>query len=295
MADAELRSLEEPGRAEIIALRDRHQALFRGPVERARRRAARHRHGGHRHDVHRRRDVVPQRRAARRRRGGRDLRRAGAAGDRAMSDGAALLLDRPSRGRRGADAEPARRSATRCRGRWWPTCCARFGELGADPAVRCAVLTGAPPAFCGGGDLAELRTADDRGLRGLLRAYRALALQIRDLPFPLIAAVNGAAVAGGFELMCLADMRVAADGAPSSSTGDANLGLPHDERAELAAAAPGRRRPGPLADDGRAAGVGRRGARDRVSSRRCARPARRWRTRSRWRRPSPPSRATASA
>jgi AcrR family transcriptional regulator len=34
VADAELRSLEEPGRAEIIALRDRHQALFRGPVER---------------------------------------------------------------------------------------------------------------------------------------------------------------------------------------------------------------------------------------------------------------------
>lgn len=34
VADAELRSLEEPGRTEIIALRDRHQALFRGPVER---------------------------------------------------------------------------------------------------------------------------------------------------------------------------------------------------------------------------------------------------------------------
>jgi AcrR family transcriptional regulator len=34
VADAELRSLDEPGRTEIIALRDRHQALFRGPVER---------------------------------------------------------------------------------------------------------------------------------------------------------------------------------------------------------------------------------------------------------------------
>ncbi len=45
VADAELRSLEEPGRAEIIALRDRHQALFRGPVERLGVDAARHRHG----------------------------------------------------------------------------------------------------------------------------------------------------------------------------------------------------------------------------------------------------------
>ena len=34
VADAELRALDEPGRSEIIALRDRHQALFRGPVER---------------------------------------------------------------------------------------------------------------------------------------------------------------------------------------------------------------------------------------------------------------------
>lgn len=33
VADAELRSLEEPGRTEIIALRDRHQAIFRGPIE----------------------------------------------------------------------------------------------------------------------------------------------------------------------------------------------------------------------------------------------------------------------
>jgi AcrR family transcriptional regulator len=33
VADAELRALEEPGRSEIIALRDRHQAIFRAPVE----------------------------------------------------------------------------------------------------------------------------------------------------------------------------------------------------------------------------------------------------------------------
>jgi 2-(1,2-epoxy-1,2-dihydrophenyl)acetyl-CoA isomerase len=100
-----------------------------------------------------------------------------------------------------------------------------LGELGADPAVRCAVLTGAPPAFCAGGDLAELRDATEESYAAYCASYATMAAAIRDLPFPLVAAVNGAAVAGGFELMCLCDMRVAAEDAPMH-TGDANLGLP---------------------------------------------------------------------
>jgi enoyl-CoA hydratase/carnithine racemase len=100
-----------------------------------------------------------------------------------------------------------------------------IASIGADPAVRCAVVTGAPPAFCAGGDLAELRTADGEDYAAYCASYKALALTVRDLPFPLIAAVNGAAVAGGFELMCLCDLRVAADDA-TILTGDAALGLP---------------------------------------------------------------------
>jgi enoyl-CoA hydratase/carnithine racemase len=100
-----------------------------------------------------------------------------------------------------------------------------LGEIGADPRNRCAVITGAPPAFTAGGDLSELREADGNAYAAYCESYRALAFAIRDLPFPLIAAVNGAAVAGGFELMCLADLRVAADDA-TIITGDANLGLP---------------------------------------------------------------------
>jgi enoyl-CoA hydratase/carnithine racemase len=100
-----------------------------------------------------------------------------------------------------------------------------LGEIGADPENRCAVITGAPPAFTAGGDLSELREADGDAYAAYCESYRALAFAIRDLPFPLIAAVNGAAVAGGFELMCLADLRVAAADA-TIITGDANLGLP---------------------------------------------------------------------
>ncbi len=141
-----------------------------------------------------------------------------------MSGEPALLLDRPSAGVVVLTLNrPAKRNAL---SRALVADLLRtFGELGADPAVRCAVLTGAPPAFCGGGDLAELRTADDQAYADYCASYRALALQIRDLPFPLIAAVDGAAVAGGFELMCMADMRVGSEAA-FFITGDANLGLP---------------------------------------------------------------------
>lgn len=102
---------------------------------------------------------------------------------------------------------------------------ATLRQLGTEPAVRAVVLTGAPPAFSGGGDLSELRHADATAYLAYARMYRDLGAVIRDLPFPVIAAVNGAAVAGGFELMCLADIRVVADDAVLG-TGDADLGLP---------------------------------------------------------------------
>ena len=98
-------------------------------------------------------------------------------------------------------------------------------EIGVDPSIRAAVLTGTPPAFCAGGDLAELRHADAVAYADYCRAYRSIAMAIRDLPFPVIAAVNGAAVAGGLELMCLADIRVASRDAVILA-GDAELGLP---------------------------------------------------------------------
>ncbi len=141
-----------------------------------------------------------------------------------MSAGADLLVDRPAAGVVVLTLNrPAKRNAL---SRALVADLLRtFGELGADPAVRCAVLTGAPPAFCAGGDLSELRTADDEGYAAYCASYRALALQIRDLPFPLIAAIDGAAVAGGFELMCMADMRVASEES-FFITGDATLGLP---------------------------------------------------------------------
>jgi methylglutaconyl-CoA hydratase len=83
----------------------------------------------------------------------------------------------------------------------------------ADPDVRSILLTGAPPAFCAGLDLNEVaaagRTADQHDASALLALYEL----IDNLPKPVIAAVNGPAVAGGAALVCACDLALFAESA----------------------------------------------------------------------------------
>jgi enoyl-CoA hydratase len=87
--------------------------------------------------------------------------------------------------------------------------------------VRAIVLTGNGPAFCAGFDLKEIRELDQRGERfrpPMNRPTRSLFEVVTETPVPIVAALNGPAVAGGFELALACDLRVASP--------EVTLGLP---------------------------------------------------------------------
>src|SRR5829696_5379489 len=85
-----------------------------------------------------------------------------------------------------------------------------FGALGDDPNVGAVILTGAPPAFCSGMDTSEFggdRANRERLVETSIRSFRA----VGNCPKPVVAAVNGPALAGGFALALLCDLRLAAE------------------------------------------------------------------------------------
>jgi enoyl-CoA hydratase/carnithine racemase len=87
-----------------------------------------------------------------------------------------------------------------------------LGRLGRDDGVRCLVLTGAGSAFCSGMDTGQFG-GDAANRRALVESTTAAFGTVMRFPKPLLAAVNGPALAGGFALALHCDLRIAARGA----------------------------------------------------------------------------------
>jgi methylglutaconyl-CoA hydratase len=81
------------------------------------------------------------------------------------------------------------------------------GREVADSAVRVVILAGAGEAFCAGMDLKAVMS-DPAGMRKVLRGFSRVMRQVRLLPVPTIARVQGAAIGGGCGLMVVPDFTV---------------------------------------------------------------------------------------
>jgi enoyl-CoA hydratase/carnithine racemase len=91
---------------------------------------------------------------------------------------------------------------------------AAAARVAADETVRCVVLTSShEKAFCVGADLKERNSFTDADLMEQRPVARAAYGGVLGLPVPAIAAVDGFALGGGFELALSCDVVVAGDGA----------------------------------------------------------------------------------
>ena len=87
---------------------------------------------------------------------------------------------------------------------------AAITDAKSDREVRVVVLTGAGRGFCSGADVKNF-AATSAYQEGLLSAVKQMALAVEAFEKPYLAAVNGAAVGGGFDVATMADIRIASE------------------------------------------------------------------------------------
>ena len=89
---------------------------------------------------------------------------------------------------------------------------AGIAEAESDKTIRAIVISGEGRAYSAGADLGVLESMEPGNFRALVQRFMTLALAIQASTKPVIAAVHGYAMAGGFELAVMADVRIAAEG-----------------------------------------------------------------------------------
>jgi len=97
-------------------------------------------------------------------------------------------------------------------------------DLANDPSVGAVVVTGKGKAFCAGADLKERDGMSDEAWSAQHLIYEAMARAQLSVPVPIVAAVNGAAMGGGCEIMLACDFAIAS-GAARFGTPEVRLGI----------------------------------------------------------------------
>jgi enoyl-CoA hydratase/carnithine racemase len=89
---------------------------------------------------------------------------------------------------------------------------AELDRVAADPAIKVVVLAGGGKHFCAGHDLREMRAHPDKPWQSqLFELCGKVMLRLTTIPQPVIARVQGVAVAAGCQLVSMCDLAVAAD------------------------------------------------------------------------------------
>lgn len=98
-------------------------------------------------------------------------------------------------------------------------------ELKYDTNVRVVIITGSGESvFCAGADLKERKTMDEQEVKKTVALIGSTVNEIEELPQPVIAAMNGAAFGGGFELALACCIRILSEEAKVGLT-EASLGI----------------------------------------------------------------------
>ena len=82
---------------------------------------------------------------------------------------------------------------------------AALDELEADPGIGALVVTGAGKGFCAGADLDDLLAAESTGITRIYEGF----LRVAHSPLATVAAVNGAAVGAGMNMVLACDLVIA--------------------------------------------------------------------------------------
>lgn len=96
--------------------------------------------------------------------------------------------------------------------------------LSENPDIRALIITGEGKAFVAGADIAEMVSMNPDEARQFSAKGQAVFNRLGELPFPVIAAINGFALGGGMELAMACDFRIASSNAKFGQP-EVNLGL----------------------------------------------------------------------